>query len=110
MSRAFLIVLDSVGIGGAPDADQYFNEDRPDTGANTLGHIGQWCILNRKQPKPQLALKTLESLGLWHAVHLSTGLGIPVGTPAGRWGVAREVSKGKDTPSGHWEIAGVPLE
>ncbi len=41
--RAFLVVLDSVGIGGAPDADQYFNGDLPDTGSNTFGHIAQAC-------------------------------------------------------------------
>ncbi len=42
-SRAFLLVMDSVGIGGAPDAAQYFNGDVPDTGANTLGHIAEAC-------------------------------------------------------------------
>ena len=39
MPRGFLVVLDSAGCGGAPDADRFFNGDRPDTGANTLGHI-----------------------------------------------------------------------
>ena len=41
MPRAFLLVIDSVGIGGAPDAGRYFNGDVPDTGANTLGHIAE---------------------------------------------------------------------
>jgi phosphopentomutase len=41
-NRAFLIVIDSVGIGGAPDAADFFNDDTPDTGSNTLGHIGRW--------------------------------------------------------------------
>ena len=43
MGRAFLVVMDSVGIGGAPDADKFFNGDVPDTGANTLEHIAQDC-------------------------------------------------------------------
>ena len=43
MARAFLVVMDSVGIGGAPDADQFFNGDIPDTGANTVAHIAQVC-------------------------------------------------------------------
>ena len=45
--RAFLVVLDSLGIGGAPDAQAYFNEARPDTCANTLGHIAQACAEGR---------------------------------------------------------------
>ncbi|MEC7300296.1 MAG: phosphopentomutase, partial [Pseudomonadota bacterium] len=43
MARVFLVVMDSVGIGGAPDADRFFNGDVPDTGANTLAHIAQAC-------------------------------------------------------------------
>ena len=43
MPRAFLVVMDSVGIGGAPDAGDYFNGDVPDTGANTVGHIATAC-------------------------------------------------------------------
>lgn len=49
MSRAFLIVMDSAGIGGAPDADRYFNDDRPDTGANTIGHIAEACAAGRAE-------------------------------------------------------------
>ena len=44
MPRAFLVVMDSVGIGGAPDAYAFFNGDVPDTGANTLGHIAAACV------------------------------------------------------------------
>ena len=41
--RAFLVVMDSVGIGGAPDAGSYFNDGAPDTGANTVLHIAEAC-------------------------------------------------------------------
>ena len=102
MSRAFLIVIDSVGIGGAPDADQFFNGDVPDTGANTVGHIAQSAGLD---------VPVMDALGLGAAVKLASGLEAPgLGTaPTGAWGAATEVSRGKDTPSGHWELAGVPV-
>ena len=113
MTRAFLIVLDSVGIGGAPDADSYFNDGHPDTGANTLGHIAQACAGGRAEQgrSGPLRLPTLDALGLGRAVVLASGL-MPPGLgaePRGRWGAATEVSRGKDTPSGHWELAGVPV-
>lgn len=100
--RAFLIVMDSVGIGGAPDAAQYFNAGLPDTGANTLAHIAD---------AHPLAMPHLDRLGLGAALTLASGavakgLGAP---PQGLWGAATEMSRGKDTPSGHWEIAGVPV-
>ena len=100
--RAFLIVMDSAGIGGAPDADRYFNGDLPDTGANTLGHI---ALLRG------LAMPCLDRLGLGAAIRLATGLKAPglSAEPAGLWGMAIEKSRGKDTPSGHWELAGVPV-
>lgn len=102
MPRVFLIVIDSVGIGGAPDADQFFNGDVPDTGANTVGHIAETA---------GLTLPTLDALGLGAAVKLASGLTPPRldATPTGAWGAATEVSRGKDTPSGHWELAGVPV-
>ena len=101
-ARAFLIVIDSVGIGGAPDAEQYFNGDLPDTGANTVGHIAQ---------ENGLKTPTLDALGLGAAVTLASGLTLDGFTqnPTGAWGAATEVSRGKDTPSGHWELAGVPV-
>ena len=101
MPRAFLVVMDSTGIGGAPDAGEYFNGDTPDTGANTIGHIAEHG----------LSVPNLDSLGLGAAIGLASGLdarGLG-GTGEGLWGAATEVSKGKDTPSGHWEIAGVPV-
>jgi phosphopentomutase len=92
--RALLIVLDSVGIGGAPDAASY-----GDAGADTLGHIFE--------SRPDLHLPNLCSLGL------------PEVTPAGgrkpssysaSYGRMQERSAGKDTTTGHWELAGVILE
>jgi phosphopentomutase len=98
MPRAILAILDSVGIGGAPDAADY-----GDTGADTLGHIAA---------NHPLSLPNLDALGLGAAAKLSTGTvprGLTDSPKGGRFGVGREVSKGKDTPSGHWEIAGVPV-
>ncbi|MTH64368.1 phosphopentomutase [Paracoccus shanxieyensis] len=101
-NRAFLIVMDSVGIGGAPDAAQFFNGTLPDSGANTLGHIAQARALH---------MPHLDALGLGAALQLASGARAPGlgATPQGIWGAATEVSPGKDTPSGHWEIAGVPV-
>ena len=107
MTRVFLIVLDSVGCGGAPDADTFFNDGLPDTGANTLGHIAQ---VRAAAGRP-LHMPVLDGLGLGAAIKLASGLDAPGlgATPTGRWGAATEVSRGKDTPSGHWELAGVPV-
>jgi phosphopentomutase len=109
MSRAFVVVMDSVGCGAAPDADQFFNGKRPDTGANTLLHIAQTCAATRESGP--LTLPNLDALGLGAAIQLSCGEDAPgLGAePQGIWGAASEVSKGKDTPSGHWELAGVPV-
>ncbi|TGN55478.1 phosphopentomutase, partial [Paracoccus liaowanqingii] len=68
MSRAFLIVMDSLGIGGAPDAGDYFNEGRPDTGANTLAHIAAAHPLH---------LPVLDGLGLGAALRLASGAEAP---------------------------------
>jgi phosphopentomutase len=98
MPRAILCILDSFGIGGAPDAGEYGDE-----GADTLGHIAA---------NHPISLPNLDALGLGAAAELSTGTnpkGLTNQPKAGRWGVGREISKGKDTPSGHWEIAGVPV-
>ena len=88
--RALLLVLDSVGCGAAPDAAQYGDE-----GSHTLGHI--------YERTPGLSLPTLEALGL------ASILGRP-GTPRASWGKMRERSAGKDTTTGHWEIAGAELD
>ncbi|MDR5651135.1 phosphopentomutase [Ruixingdingia sedimenti] len=108
MARAFLIVMDSVGCGGAPDA-----ADFGDAGANTLGHIAQVCAAGGAEEgrSGPLRLPVLDGLGLGAAIRLASGLAAPGlgATPQGRWGAATEVSRGKDTPSGHWELAGVPV-
>ena len=102
MSRVFLVVIDSVGIGGAPDAKMFFNNEVPDTGANTVGHIAQTVGLQ---------VDTLDALGLGKALELASGMKVNgLGRePTGAWGAATEISPGKDTPSGHWELAGVPV-
>src|SRR4051812_13110721 len=112
MPRALLIVLDSVGLGGAEDAAAY-----GDVGADTLGHIAEACARGagdraglRRGP---LRLPNLAALGLGLAGQASTGRQprnlAPPGGVIGAWGYGVETSKGKDTPSGHWEIAGVPV-
>ena len=110
MSRAFLIVMDSVGCGGAADAAGY-----GDAGADTLGHIAAACARGEGDRdglrRGRISLPTLTSLGLVQAMQGSTGrppAGLDAATPTGQWGHAVEVSKGKDTISGHWEIAGTP--
>jgi len=113
MARAFLVVMDSVGIGGAPDADTFFNGNIPDTGANTVGHIAQACAdgLAEEGRSGPLALPMLSALGLGQAVKAASGLEIAAfdAPLKGTWGAATEVSRGKDTPSGHWELAGLPV-
>lgn len=113
MSRAFLVVMDSVGIGGAPDADRFFNGTTPDSGANTLAHIAQACAEGRADEgrSGPLNLPHLDALGLGSATRLASGDATPglESLPTGFWGCAREHSPGKDTPSGHWELAGLPV-
>ena len=108
MARAFLVVMDSVGAGGAPDAAAF-----GDAGANTLGHIAQACAAGRADlgRSGPLRMPILDALGLGAAIELASGLRAPGlgAVPQGRWGAATEVSRGKDTPSGHWELAGVPV-
>ncbi|MGR3454493.1 phosphopentomutase [Pseudooceanicola sp.] len=113
MTRAFLIVIDSVGCGGAPDAGAFFNGTVPDTGANTLAHIAQACAEGRAEEgrSGPLRLPVMDALGLGAAIRLASGDATPgLGAESqGLWGAASEVSRGKDTPSGHWELAGVPV-
>lgn len=107
MARVFLVVMDSVGIGGAPDADKYFNGDISDFGSNTVLHIAEYM---RKRGRP-LKLPQLNALGLGSAIHHSAGIrhpDLPI-APDANWAVGQESSRGKDTPSGHWEIAGLPV-
>ncbi len=112
MARALLIVLDSVGIGGAPDAARY-----GDAGSDTVGHIAEACAAGRGD-RPglragPLRLPNLAAFGLGLACEGATGRmppGLaPEAEPQALWGHAVETAAGKDTPSGHWEIAGVPV-
>ena len=91
--KAILIVLDSVGIGALADSAAY-----GDTGADTLGHIMAAC-------HPQLPNMMQLGLGNIDAISFSSDVTKPVGC----YGKLKEVSAGKDTTTGHWEIAGVQL-
>ncbi|OOF25774.1 phosphopentomutase [Salinivibrio proteolyticus] len=111
MKRAIILVLDSFGIGATEDAVKF-----GDQGANTLGHIAQACAKgeadNADRSGP-LSLPNLTKLGLGKACEESSGY-FPEGLDAnaeiiGAYAHAKELSSGKDTPSGHWEIAGVPV-
>jgi len=111
MARAFLFVLDSFGIGGAADAGRY-----GDVGADTFGHIFKACADGRADREGlrngPLALPNMMSLGLGRAAQTATGLRPGIDAPliaSAFHGAAQEVSRGKDTPSGHWEIAGLPV-
>jgi phosphopentomutase len=104
MARAFILVLDSFGIGATADA-----ADFGDAGSDTFGHIAG---LRAEHGRP-LHLPNLARLGLFHAGRESTGEFAAGAEPdvgiIGAYGHAAELSSGKDTPSGHWEIAGVPV-
>lgn len=104
MTRAVVVVLDSFGIGAAPDAERF-----GDVGANTLGSIAQWAA---EQGRP-LHLPNLCRLGLAHAAHTATGHwpeGLPRSAPQrATYAACAEQSSGKDTPSGHWEMMGCPV-
>lgn len=111
MPRAILLVLDSFGIGEAPDAENF-----GDQGADTLGHIAEACAngqADNDQRSGPLNLPNLARLGLFNAHAEATGqqaAGITLpDSPTGAWAHAAELSTGKDTPSGHWEMAGVPV-
>lgn len=111
MKRAFILMMDSFGIGAADDADKF-----GDAGANTLGHIAQLCAegkADNEHRQGPLNLPNLTKLGLALAAKESAG-SVPAGMDAnseliGGYAYAKEISSGKDTPSGHWEIAGVPV-
>ena len=105
MGRAIILVLDSFGIGATADAERF-----GDAGSDTFGHIAGERAASDAGP---LQLPNLTRLGLAHASRDSTGL-FPAGMETdvdviGAYGFAEELSSGKDTPSGHWEIAGVPV-
>lgn len=104
MARAIILMADSLGIGAAPDAEKF-----GDLGANTLAHILDSYEQEKGEP---LALANLSRLGLIDACEAASSRTINVAqrqSPQGAWGFAKELSSGKDTPSGHWEMAGVPV-
>lgn len=102
--RVCILLMDSFGIGASLDAVQYGDE-----GANTFAHIHEACA-QRSRP---LCLPNLKKLGLYHAALASSGIKLEdlsgTASPNALYGYAVEQSLGKDTPSGHWEIAGVPV-
>ncbi|GGZ94878.1 phosphopentomutase [Ignatzschineria ureiclastica] len=111
MKRIYIMVLDSLGIGAAHDAHKFGDE-----GANTLGHIAKAFAegkADNETRKGPLNIPNLCSLGLGKATEESCGefpAGLDKNTPIiGAYAYASELSSGKDTPSGHWEIAGVPV-
>lgn len=111
-SRVCILLMDSFGIGASRDAVRYGDEK-----ANTLGHIVQACDKGLGDIKGvrqgSLTAPSLARLGLYHALNASSGEELvdcsQLPTPVGYYGYAVEQSLGKDTPSGHWEIAGVPV-
>ncbi|MGE0503316.1 MAG: phosphopentomutase [Rhizobiaceae bacterium] len=112
MARAFIFVLDSFGIGGSADAARFGDE-----GSDTFGHIAEACASGQGDRaglrSGPLVLPNMLSLGLGEAARLATGR-VPAGlsttlAPSAFVAAAQEISSGKDTPSGHWEIAGVPV-
>ncbi|WP_062260127.1 phosphopentomutase [Endozoicomonas arenosclerae] len=110
MKRAIVLVMDSFGVGASADADQF-----GDAGSNTIGHIAKACAEGKADigRSGVLELPVLASLGLLHAAKDSSGV-FPAGMNTdvkliGAHGYAKEISSGKDTPSGHWEMMGVPV-
>lgn len=112
MPRAFIIMLDSFGLGSTEDANKY-----GDAGADTLRHIAEYCAQGKTDKcgfrSGPLKLPNLTRVGLNGAAMISKGEPIPgldTSLPIeGAYGCAAELSLGKDTQSGHWEMAGVPV-
>lgn len=112
MARALIIMLDSFGLGATADADKY-----GDAGADTLRHIAEYCYQGKADVagvrSGALHLPNLTRLGLNGAATISQGQPVPglqeAGQIEGAYGCAAEKSLGKDTQSGHWEMAGVPV-
>lgn len=111
MKRAIILMMDSFGCGEAPDADKF-----GDVGADTLGHIAKACAEGKAENgrTGPLKLPNLCKLGLGELYKQCNGeyapnMQIPVSEITAAYGYSKEVSKGKDTTSGHWEMAGVPV-
>lgn len=112
LGRVCILLMDSMGVGASLDAGRYGDE-----GANTFAHIHQACSEGRADKdglrKGPLNIPHLTSLGLYQSALASSGIRLidlsTVTPPLGYYGYAVEQSLGKDTPSGHWELAGVPV-
>ncbi|CAH8194145.1 phosphopentomutase [Vibrio aestuarianus] len=111
MKRAIILVMDSFGIGSTKDAHKYNDE-----GADTFGHIVEACEVGNADNcdrSGELRIPNLIKLGLANAAWESTGRIHPsicyTNEIYGAYGYSQELSTGKDTPSGHWEMAGVPV-
>ena len=109
MKRAIILVLDSLGLGSTEDSHLY-----GDTGSDTLGHIIEACDSdkgNNSERNGPLMIPNLIRWGLGEAAIASRKKPLPISRvePQGAFGYAKEVSAGKDTPSGHWEICGLPV-
>ena len=110
--RAFILVMDSFGIGAAPDAASF-----GDQGTDTFGHIFEACAQGKADQEGlrqgALNIPNLMQLGLGEASFIARG-NYPEAmqkndAPSGIYGACAEQSSGKDTPSGHWEMAGLPV-
>ncbi len=107
MSRGLILILDSLGIGGAPDANLF-----DDMGANTLVNIFEACEKGKANygRTGSLNIPNLISLGIYGAVKTASGVELTKKPSPGTFAAATSYSKGKDTPSGHWELAGVTVK
>jgi phosphopentomutase len=104
MSRAIILVIDGFGLGHAPDAEAF-----GDVNANTFANLAEKFQQSKNRP---LKLPNLSKLGLVKACEQASNRMLAVEPEApskGAYGYAAEISTGKDTPSGHWEMAGVPV-
>jgi phosphopentomutase len=104
MARAIIFVIDSFGIGYAPDAEKF-----GDVNANTFANLSQYFF---DQENIAINIPNFSSLGLVKACEEASGRKFPYigGEPTkGAYAYAAEISTGKDTPSGHWEMMGVPV-
>ncbi|GHB69232.1 phosphopentomutase [Psychrosphaera saromensis] len=104
MSTAIILVMDSFGIGYSPDAESF-----GDVGANTLANLAKAYL---DETGNEINLPNLAALGLFDACKGASNISVPHKgglASKGAHGYAREISTGKDTPSGHWEMAGVPV-
>ena len=112
LGRACILLMDSFGIGASLDAHRY-----GDHGANTFAHIHLACSRGQADRpglrQGPLKIPNLTALGLYHATLSSSAAALidisTIPEPMGYYGYAVEQSLGKDTPSGHWELAGVPV-